>query len=186
MPVSCRSGFWPDLEQTKAQTKRNSMNRRRSVYPLCRHTKTDGRLCGSPACGSSLFCYFHNKQHHIRRAPPRRPRADPQPACPPSLAQREFHPERAGHGRRRARRRPATPRPGWQNGLRAPVGHVQPIQKLNGIKILALSENRWFTLQTNPAANSHVPGHFNPKYPREGKGGYPPPPIHTEYQSARL
>ena len=44
------------------------MNARRSEYPLCRHTKTDGRLCQSPACGTSPFCYFHKKLHRSRRS----------------------------------------------------------------------------------------------------------------------
>jgi len=57
-------GLGPDLEQTK----RNPMNARRSEYPLCRHTKTDGRLCQSPACGASPFCYFHKKLHRTRRS----------------------------------------------------------------------------------------------------------------------
>ena len=57
------------------------MNVRRSVYPLCRHTKNDGRLCNSPACGPSLFCYFHKKQHHIRRTPP----VDPGPTINPHV-----------------------------------------------------------------------------------------------------
>ena len=45
------------------------MNTRKSLFPLCRHTKTDGRLCQSPACGASPFCYFHKKLHRTRRAP---------------------------------------------------------------------------------------------------------------------
>jgi hypothetical protein len=44
------------------------MNTRKSLFPLCRHTKTDGRLCRSPACGASPFCYFHKKLHRTRRA----------------------------------------------------------------------------------------------------------------------
>jgi hypothetical protein len=45
------------------------MNTRNSLFPLCRHTKTDGRICQSPACGDSPFCYFHKKLHRTRRAP---------------------------------------------------------------------------------------------------------------------
>lgn len=40
------------------------MDRRQSAIPLCRHTKTDGHLCGSPAMTCSAFCY-----HHSRRRP---------------------------------------------------------------------------------------------------------------------
>jgi hypothetical protein len=29
---------------------------------------TTGRLCQSPACGDSRFCYFHKKLHRARRA----------------------------------------------------------------------------------------------------------------------
>jgi hypothetical protein len=44
------------------------MNTRKSLIPLCRHTMTTGRLCQSPACGDSPFCYFHKKLHRARRA----------------------------------------------------------------------------------------------------------------------
>jgi hypothetical protein len=43
------------------------MNTRKSQFPLCRHTMTNGRLCQSPACGDSRFCYFHKKLHPTRR-----------------------------------------------------------------------------------------------------------------------
>jgi hypothetical protein len=43
------------------------MNKRKSLFPLCRHTMTTGRLCQSPACGDSPFCYFHKKLHRTRR-----------------------------------------------------------------------------------------------------------------------
>jgi hypothetical protein len=46
------------------------MNTRKSLFPLCRHTKTDGRLCQSPACGDSSFCYFHKKLHRARKSTP--------------------------------------------------------------------------------------------------------------------
>jgi len=32
-----------------------------SRYPLCRHTKTNGRPCQSPALAASAFCYHHRK-----------------------------------------------------------------------------------------------------------------------------
>jgi hypothetical protein len=38
-----------------------------SVYPLCRHTKTNGRLCQSPALIDSAFCYHHQKLRRTRR-----------------------------------------------------------------------------------------------------------------------
>ena len=42
------------------------MSARPSQYPLCRHTKTDGRLCQSPARGSSAFCYYHQRHRGTR------------------------------------------------------------------------------------------------------------------------
>jgi hypothetical protein len=33
----------------------------KSAYPLCRHTKTNGLLCQSPALIDSAFCYHHQK-----------------------------------------------------------------------------------------------------------------------------
>jgi hypothetical protein len=38
----------------------------RSEYALCRHTKTDGRRCHSPALATSAFCYFHQKVRRTR------------------------------------------------------------------------------------------------------------------------
>ncbi len=38
------------------------VDRRTSLIPLCRHTKNDGCLCGSPALTGRAFCY-----HHLRR-----------------------------------------------------------------------------------------------------------------------
>ena len=38
----------------------------RSECPLCRHTKTDGRRCQSPALATSAFCYFHQKLRRTR------------------------------------------------------------------------------------------------------------------------
>jgi hypothetical protein len=38
----------------------------RSEYALCRHTKTDGRRCQSPALSTSAFCHFHQKLRRTR------------------------------------------------------------------------------------------------------------------------
>jgi hypothetical protein len=38
------------------------MPRRTSAYPLCRHTKTNGRLCQSPALIDSAFCRHHQRK----------------------------------------------------------------------------------------------------------------------------
>ena len=38
-----------------------------SAYPLCRHTKTNGRLCQSPALTGSAYCHHHRKLHRVRR-----------------------------------------------------------------------------------------------------------------------
>lgn len=43
------------------------MSSRFSAYPLCRHTKTDGRLCHSPALIDSAYCHHHRKLHRTRR-----------------------------------------------------------------------------------------------------------------------
>ena len=40
------------------------MPRRSSEYPLCRHTKTNGRRCQAPALTTSAFCHHHQR---IRR-----------------------------------------------------------------------------------------------------------------------
>jgi hypothetical protein len=37
------------------------MKARTSNYPTCRHTKTDGLLCQSPASGTSAYCHFHKR-----------------------------------------------------------------------------------------------------------------------------
>ena len=42
------------------------MNTRYSEYPLCRHTKTNGRRCQSPSLTSSAFCYHHRKLRRTR------------------------------------------------------------------------------------------------------------------------
>jgi hypothetical protein len=53
------------------------MDRRKSLIPLCRHTKTNGCLCGSPALSGRAFCYFHQKNHYSRDhgGRPARPRS---------------------------------------------------------------------------------------------------------------
>jgi hypothetical protein len=43
------------------------MPKRDFSYPLCRHNKTNGRLCNSPAITDSTFCYHHRKLHRTRR-----------------------------------------------------------------------------------------------------------------------
>ena len=37
-----------------------------SEYPICRHTKTNGRRCQSPALTTSAFCYFHQRARRTR------------------------------------------------------------------------------------------------------------------------
>jgi hypothetical protein len=37
-----------------------------SDYPLCRHTKTNGRRCQSPALTTSAFCHHHQKLRRTR------------------------------------------------------------------------------------------------------------------------
>lgn len=37
-----------------------------SEYPLCRHTKTNGRLCQAPALTTSAYCRRHQKVHGTR------------------------------------------------------------------------------------------------------------------------
>ena len=43
------------------------MKRRNADYPLCRHTKTNGLLCQSPALTDSAYCHHHQKAHRTRR-----------------------------------------------------------------------------------------------------------------------
>ena len=33
------------------------------MYQLCRHIKTNGKRCQSPALGELAYCYFHNRAH---------------------------------------------------------------------------------------------------------------------------
>jgi hypothetical protein len=42
------------------------MRTRHSDYPLCRHTKTNGLQCKSPALTTSAFCYHHQKVRRTR------------------------------------------------------------------------------------------------------------------------
>jgi len=39
-----------------------------SNYPLCRHIKTNGLLCQSPALTTSAFCYHHQKLRRTSRS----------------------------------------------------------------------------------------------------------------------
>jgi hypothetical protein len=41
--------------------KESFMPRLHSDYPLCRHTKTNGRRCQSPALTTSAFCRHHQR-----------------------------------------------------------------------------------------------------------------------------
>ena len=43
------------------------MNSIRSEYALCRHTKTDGRRCQSPALATSAFCHLTSSFCATRR-----------------------------------------------------------------------------------------------------------------------
>jgi hypothetical protein len=56
----------------------------KSAYPLCRHTKTNGLLCQSPALIESAFCYHHQK---ARRTP----------GAGPGLSTSVLHPLRDSH-----------------------------------------------------------------------------------------
>lgn len=42
------------------------MKARSSEYPLCRHTKTNGPLCQSPASATSAYCHSHKKLGRTR------------------------------------------------------------------------------------------------------------------------
>jgi len=56
------------------------MPKRITPFPLCRHIKTDGRLCQSPARGRSAFCY-----HHQRQRTPSLPALDAVPTLSPHV-----------------------------------------------------------------------------------------------------
>ena len=59
----------------------------RPAVPLCRHIKTNGRRCQSPALAISAFCYYHQK---ARRTRPRTISAGP------GLSTQVLHPLRNG------------------------------------------------------------------------------------------
>jgi hypothetical protein len=48
----------------------------KSKFATCRHVKTNGRVCQSPALTGSHLCFFHNRLHQTHRRP-----ADAQPLC---------------------------------------------------------------------------------------------------------
>jgi hypothetical protein len=55
------------------------MDTKSAKYPICRHIKTNGHRCQSPAILSSVFCYYHRyflRSHEAAsapKAPPLRP-----------------------------------------------------------------------------------------------------------------
>jgi hypothetical protein len=61
---------------------------KKSAYPLCRHTKTNGLLCQSPALIDSAFCYHHQKARRARRLTP---------GAGPGLSTSVLHPLRNAH-----------------------------------------------------------------------------------------
>ena len=56
------------------------MTDRNSNTPLCRHIKTNGRRCGSPALRGECFCFYH---HPTRRPPVRTRPSHPSFYIPP-------------------------------------------------------------------------------------------------------
>ena len=38
------------------------------IYQLCRHIKTNGQRCQSPALLESAYCYFHSRVHTMAKA----------------------------------------------------------------------------------------------------------------------
>jgi hypothetical protein len=38
------------------------------MYQLCRHIKTNGQRCQSPALGGMAYCYFHARVHTMAKA----------------------------------------------------------------------------------------------------------------------
>ena len=38
------------------------------MYKLCRHIKTNGQRCKSPALSGSTYCYFHSRVHTMAKA----------------------------------------------------------------------------------------------------------------------
>jgi hypothetical protein len=45
------------------------MNAKSSQYATCRHIKTNGRVCQSPALTGGALCYFHRNLRHTHRRP---------------------------------------------------------------------------------------------------------------------
>ena|ERR1035437_4952889 len=46
------------------------MNAKDAKYSVCRHVKTNGRRCQSPALAGGALCYFHRNLHRSHRQPP--------------------------------------------------------------------------------------------------------------------
>lgn len=64
------------------------MSIRISRFTTCRHTKTDGRRCQSPALATSAFCHFHQKLRRARKSTI---------AAGPGLSTNVLHPLRNAH-----------------------------------------------------------------------------------------
>lgn len=45
------------------------MSEQPCAFPLCRHIKTDGIRCQSPALAGETFCYYHARLHRDHPAP---------------------------------------------------------------------------------------------------------------------
>ena len=61
-------------------------------YEICRHIKTNGRRCGSPALTNEHWCFFHHRfhhGHHINRYAKPIARPDSPNLALPALADRE-------------------------------------------------------------------------------------------------
>ena len=39
------------------------------MVTICRHIKTNGQRCGSPALRVNYFCYYHDKIHNVGAEP---------------------------------------------------------------------------------------------------------------------
>ena len=46
------------------------MTAKDSNYAVCRHLKTNGRRCQSPALTGGALCFFHRNLHQTHRRPP--------------------------------------------------------------------------------------------------------------------
>ena len=123
----------------------------RSEYALCRHTKTDGRRCQSPALATSAFCHLTSSFCATRRIsvvafvelplagpqssshPPlhRRRGAGPQHPRPSPSAQRPLHPAGSLHGLQRYLDRPNQPQTSRQNALCPPTRRQNPNRMTN-------------------------------------------------------